>query len=67
MLRLPLSAVLLAVFLGGSSALGATSVALVASVVAFLVSVALDRRAGNGTDATAAVGSASPAAAPPGP
>ncbi len=45
MLRLPLSAVLLAVFLGGSSAIGATSVALIASVAAYVVGTALDRRA----------------------
>jgi H+/Cl- antiporter ClcA len=44
MLRLPLSAALLAVFLGGSTAIAATSVALIASVVAFLVTMAIDRR-----------------------
>jgi H+/Cl- antiporter ClcA len=49
MLRLPLSAVLLAVFLGGSSAIGATSVALIASVAAYVVGTALDRRADAGT------------------
>jgi H+/Cl- antiporter ClcA len=46
-LRLPLSSVLLAVFLGGSTAIGATSVALIASVVAFVVSTALDPRSSN--------------------
>ncbi len=46
MLRLPLSAVLLAVFLGGSTALGTTSLALIASVVSLLVTLALDRKRG---------------------
>jgi H+/Cl- antiporter ClcA len=55
MLRLPLSAVLLAVFLGGATAVEATSIALVASVVALLTTLALDRRRGTTT----------PAAAPP--
>ncbi len=40
-LRLPLSAVLLAVVLGGSTAVEATSLALVASVVAFVTAFAL--------------------------
>ena len=44
MLRLPLSAVLLAVVLGGSTAVQATSLALVASVVAFVVTAAATRR-----------------------
>jgi hypothetical protein len=44
MLRLPLSAVLLAVLLGGSTAVEATSLALVASAVAFLTTVAVSRR-----------------------
>lgn len=62
MLRLPLSAVLLAVFLGGSTAIAATSVALIASVVAFLVTMALDRRADDrsGTDPAAEAAAATP-------
>ena len=44
MLRLPLSAVLLAVVLGGSTAVEATSLALVASVVAFVTTAVLARR-----------------------
>jgi len=44
MLRLPLSAVLLAVLLGGSSAVEATSLALLASVAAFITTVAASRR-----------------------
>jgi H+/Cl- antiporter ClcA len=56
MLRLPLTAVLLAVFLGGSSAVGATSVALVASVTAYVVSIGLDRRRGDGGAAAPASG-----------
>jgi H+/Cl- antiporter ClcA len=43
MLRLPLSAVLLAVLLGGSTALEATSLALIASVVAFVATRVLER------------------------
>jgi H+/Cl- antiporter ClcA len=44
MLRLPLSAVLLAVVLGGTTAMEATSLALLASVAAFVTTVALSRR-----------------------
>jgi H+/Cl- antiporter ClcA len=44
MLRLPLSAVLLAVVLGGSAAVEATSLALLASVAAFATTAALTRR-----------------------
>lgn len=43
MLRLPLSAVLLAVLLGGSTAVEATSLALIASVVAFVATRVLER------------------------
>jgi H+/Cl- antiporter ClcA len=43
-LRLPLSAVLLAVVLGGSTAVEATTLALLASVVAFVVTVLIARR-----------------------
>jgi H+/Cl- antiporter ClcA len=44
MLRLPLSAVLLAVLLGGSTAVQATSLALLASATAFVTTQALSRR-----------------------
>jgi len=60
MLRLPLSAALLAVFLGGSTAIAATSVALIASVVAFLVTMAVDRREAAGQAADAAPQAAAP-------
>lgn len=46
MLRLPLSAVLLAVLLGGSSAVDATSLALIASVAAFVTVSVLGRLSG---------------------
>jgi H+/Cl- antiporter ClcA len=60
MLRLPLSAALLAVFLGGTTAIAATSVALIASVVAFLVTMAVDRREAAGQAADAAPQAAAP-------
>jgi H+/Cl- antiporter ClcA len=53
MLRLPLSAVLLAVVLGGSTAVEATSLALLASVAAFVTTAVMSRPARQGEPAGA--------------
>jgi hypothetical protein len=53
MLRLPLSAVLLAVLLGGSSAVEATTLALLASVAAFVTTAVMSRPARQGEPAGA--------------
>jgi len=74
MLRLPLSSVMLAVFLTSSAGLEATSIALLASVAGFLASVVIDKRTAAGQEGQegqegqgdqSAPGSPEPAAGPP--
>lgn len=62
MLRLPLSSVMLAVFLTGTAGLEATSIALFAAVAAFLGSVVIEKRAA-GSDAAQPAGQSAPSAA----